>query len=348
MTAADVPFRFSALTGSCVVIPCSIPYQEDEPFTRGVWSKRNNDIIYHNGQTFVVDHFRGHTSILGDLNEGNCSLEIDDIKPFDNGPFCFHLMICLLSNQQKHSALCFTCSASPDKPMMTSVPAEVDAGSTITVSCSVTHTCPSHPPVFSWSVPHLTSEVTHTWTPQGIWETTSTITFMAAGGDGVKNLTCTAISWGGKQRSYTIHIFSSFLVIQFYHTLSNVYLLIHLNEPKLFQHRQDEGNPKQIWDNLKKLTGKLPNDITKQIEINDNGCLVKGAVETATLLNSYFVNSVKEIVNCIYPALQDLPSIDVFQPVSQPVFSLTDVSESDLNDGDDYMNTADLNIYGNI
>uniref|UniRef100_A0A8D0D5I4 Si:dkey-238d18.7 n=1 Tax=Sander lucioperca TaxID=283035 RepID=A0A8D0D5I4_SANLU len=205
--AADVPFRFSALTGSCVVIPCSIPYQEDEPFTRGIWSKRNNDIIYHNGQTFVVDHFKGRTRMLGDLNEGNCSLEIDDIKPFDNGPFCFHA--------ERHDKERYRFNNSCVFIVMK---AEVDAGSTITVSCSVTHTCPSHPPVFSWSVPHLTSEVTHTWTPQGIWETTSTITFMAAGGDGVKNLTCTAISWGGKQRASTVQM-------TFYHTLSCVYYI---------------------------------------------------------------------------------------------------------------------------
>lgn len=87
---------------------------------------------------------------------------------------------------------------------MTQVPAEVDAGSTINVSCSVTHTCPSHPPVFSWSVPNLTSEVMDTLMPQGIWETTSTITFMAAGGDGVKSLTCTAISWRDKQQASTV------------------------------------------------------------------------------------------------------------------------------------------------
>ncbi|XP_039661215.1 uncharacterized protein LOC120561937 [Perca fluviatilis] len=205
--AADVPFRFSALTGSCVVIPCSIPYKEDEPFTRGVWSKRNNDIIYHNGPTFVVDHFKGRTRMLGELNEGNCSLEIDDIKPFDNGPFCFHAE---RDNKDRYrfnnSCVFIVMKASPEKPVMTSVPAEVDAGSMITVSCSVTHTCPSHPPVFSWSVSPLTSEVTHTWTPQGIWETTSNITFTAAGGDGVKNLTCTAISWLGKQRASTVQM----------------------------------------------------------------------------------------------------------------------------------------------
>ena len=88
--AADVPFRFSALTRSCVVIPCSFQYQEDVPLTRGIWSKKNGGVIYHNGRSYVLDHFKDRTRILGDLNEGNCSLEIDDIKPFDNGPFCFH------------------------------------------------------------------------------------------------------------------------------------------------------------------------------------------------------------------------------------------------------------------
>lgn len=98
------------------------------------------------------------------------------------------------------------CSASPEKPVITPVPPEVDAGSTVSVSCSVVHTCPSHPPVFSWSVPHLTSEITQTWTPQSIWETTSTITFMAAGGDGVQSLNCTATFWGGKQQVSTVQL----------------------------------------------------------------------------------------------------------------------------------------------
>ncbi|XP_054478238.1 Schwann cell myelin protein-like isoform X2 [Anoplopoma fimbria] len=205
--AADVPFRFSALTRSCVVIPCSFPYQEDEPVTRGIWSKKTGSVIYHNAQSYVVDHFKGRTRILGDLNEGNCSLEINDIKPFDNGPFCFHAE---KGNNERlrfnNSCVFIVMKASPGKPVMTSVPAEIDAGSTITVSCSVTHTCPSHPPVFSWSVPNLTNEVTHTSMPQGIWQTTSTITFVAAGGDGAKSLTCTALWWGDKQQAHTVQL----------------------------------------------------------------------------------------------------------------------------------------------
>ncbi|XP_069549453.1 uncharacterized protein [Brachyistius frenatus] len=204
--AADVPFRFSALTRSCVVIPCSFQEKEDVPMTRGIWSKKTGGIVYHNGQSNVIDHFKGRTKILGDLVEGNCSLEIDDIKPFDNGPFCFHAEKGHDKYQFNNSCVFIVMKASPEKPAMTTVPAEVDAGSTITVSCSVTHTCQSHHPEFSWSVPHLTSEVSHTSTSRGIWETTSKITFMVAEGDGVRSLTCTAIFWRGKEQASTVNL----------------------------------------------------------------------------------------------------------------------------------------------
>ncbi|KAE8288648.1 hypothetical protein D5F01_LYC12523 [Larimichthys crocea] len=206
--AADVPFRFSALTDSCVVIPCSFQYEEDVPLTRGIWSKKTGGIVYHNGRSQVLDHFKDRTRLLGDLNEGNCSLEIDNIKPFDNGPFCFHAEKGNDKYRFNNSCVFIVMKASLEKPVMTQVPKEVEAGSTISVSCSVTHTCPSHPPVFSWSVPNLTSEVTHTGLPgsRGSWETTSTITFMAAGGDGEKSLTCTATSWREKQQASTVKL----------------------------------------------------------------------------------------------------------------------------------------------
>ncbi|XP_008283248.1 uncharacterized protein LOC103359609 isoform X4 [Stegastes partitus] len=203
---ADVPFRFSALTHSCVVIPCSFQYEDSVPLSRGIWSKKTGGVVFHNGQSKVIDHFKGRTKMLGDLNEGNCSLEIDDIKPFDNGPFCFHAERGYEKHRFNNSCVFIVMKASPDKPVMTAVPAEVDAGSTITVSCSVAHTCQSHPPVFSWSVPNLSSEVSHTLTSRGIWETTSTITFMVAGGDGVQGLTCTATFWRGKQQASTVKL----------------------------------------------------------------------------------------------------------------------------------------------
>lgn len=88
-----------------------------------------------------------------------------------------------------------------------------------------------------------------------------------------------------------------------------------------------KGNHKQIWDSLKKLTGKWHNNTTKQLVIKDKGSLVKVATETATLLNSYFVNSVKMTVHINQTEPLHPSPIDI----SQPVLSLMDVSESKFN-----------------
>lgn len=85
---ADVPYSFPALTSSCVLIPCS--FQSSEVLSRGMWSKINGDNIYHNSKSNVLNHFKGRTKMPQDLSKGDCSLEIDDIRPFDSGPFCFH------------------------------------------------------------------------------------------------------------------------------------------------------------------------------------------------------------------------------------------------------------------
>uniref|UniRef100_A0A3B3I3R8 Uncharacterized protein n=1 Tax=Oryzias latipes TaxID=8090 RepID=A0A3B3I3R8_ORYLA len=185
--AADVPFTLSALTRSCVVIPCTFWESEQVPMTRGIWAKRDGGIVFHNGRTQFMHHFRDRTKIVGDLSERNCSLEIDDIKPFDNRPFCFHA-------ERGNEKYTFNNSC-----VFIVMKAEVDAGSALTVSCSVTHTCPSDSPEFSWSVPHISSAVSDSLISGGIWQRTSIINFIVTPGDGVKNLTCTASFWREKK-----------------------------------------------------------------------------------------------------------------------------------------------------
>ena len=88
---ADVVSRISALTRSCVVIPCTFQIG-DVPVTRlrGLWYTNKGEYVFHTGQTNVLDNFKGRTKLLGDTDEQNCTLEIDDVQAHDNGPFCFH------------------------------------------------------------------------------------------------------------------------------------------------------------------------------------------------------------------------------------------------------------------
>ncbi|XP_015254789.1 PREDICTED: uncharacterized protein LOC107100712 isoform X2 [Cyprinodon variegatus] len=201
--AADVPFRFKALTRSCVIIPCSFQDDEDQPMTRGIWYKKTGGVVYHNARSVVLDHFKDRTKILGNLNEGDCSLEVDDIKPFDNGPFCFYGEKGNNKYRFNNSCVFIVMKASPDKPEMTSIPAELNAGSIGTLSCSVSHACFSHPPEFTWNVPIINNKVSDTLLSRGVWQRTSTINFVVPGGDGLKNLTCTATFWGQKKQAST-------------------------------------------------------------------------------------------------------------------------------------------------
>ena len=88
---ADVVSRISALTRSCVVIPCTFQIG-DVPVTRlrGLWYTNKGEYVFHTGQTNVLDNFKGRTKLLGDTDEQNCTLEIDDVQAHDKGPFCFH------------------------------------------------------------------------------------------------------------------------------------------------------------------------------------------------------------------------------------------------------------------
>lgn len=84
-----------------------------------------------------------------------------------------------------------------------------------------------------------------------------------------------------------------------------------------------KGNHKLVWDCLHKLTGKGHNKATKQLEIKDNGTLYKELAEIVTIFNSHFVNSVRLTVHSPISGPLHFSPIDV----SQPVFTLTDISE---------------------
>ncbi|KAM9469545.1 uncharacterized protein Hap1MRO34_013976 [Clarias gariepinus] len=90
--------------------------------------------------------------------------------------------------------------ASPDKPVISALPEEMEPGKRFTIHCSVTHTCSSHPPIITWNVPTAREVVSHVERSAGKWETTSTITFIPTGYEEEENLICRASFWGGKNQ----------------------------------------------------------------------------------------------------------------------------------------------------
>ncbi|KAK3560905.1 hypothetical protein QTP86_022883 [Hemibagrus guttatus] len=197
---ANVAPKISALTRSCVVIPCTFQ-TGDMPIMRlrGLWYTSNGEYVYHTGRSNIMDNFKGRTKLLGNPDEQNCTLEIDNVQAHDNGPFCFHAEKGNDKYRFNHSCVFIIMKASPDKPVISALPHEMEPGKRFTINCTVTHTCSSHPPKISWNVQAAREVVSHVKRSAGKWETTSTITFIPTGYEEEDNLICSALFWKGKK-----------------------------------------------------------------------------------------------------------------------------------------------------
>ncbi|XP_071756217.1 sialic acid-binding Ig-like lectin 13 [Centroberyx gerrardi] len=196
---AEVPSSVKGLLGSCVVIPCSFNYPDPgrkvTAFT-GIWTEKTNHIIYHPVEAKMMQQYRNRAALVGDLSKKSCSLKIDPLQSTDTGPFHFRIE---MEGYDKFSYLdkevSITMTSSPE-PITMHVN-EVPLGETVSASCSASHSCPSNPPVFTWShsgKPNLQS----TRLDSGQWEARSSLTFHPTRADHNKFLECTVTYRGGQ------------------------------------------------------------------------------------------------------------------------------------------------------
>lgn len=108
---AKIAKELNALVTSCVVVPCSFTHPHGNLPTsrlRGTWhlSKNSTERIYDEDNSNVMESYKERTQLLGLLGQNNCTLEIVDVKDYDNGPFCFQIEIVQTqtdTSPEKHS-----------------------------------------------------------------------------------------------------------------------------------------------------------------------------------------------------------------------------------------------------
>ncbi|KAK7172115.1 hypothetical protein R3I93_004422 [Phoxinus phoxinus] len=201
---ADVIPKITALPRSCVVIPCSFKMEEEYVTRlRVLWVTKKGGYMFHTDSHDVLDNFKGRTRLLGNPDEQNCTVEMDNVQTHDNGPFCFRAEKENEKYSFNNSCVFIIMRASPDKPMMSSLPEDIDPGTRVSVKCSVNHTCSSHPPKISWSVPIARETISHNHMGGGVWETVSAVTFIPTGYEENDEIVCNANFWGGKTQNNT-------------------------------------------------------------------------------------------------------------------------------------------------
>uniref|UniRef100_A0A673AK43 Ig-like domain-containing protein n=1 Tax=Sphaeramia orbicularis TaxID=375764 RepID=A0A673AK43_9TELE len=190
----QVPSSVKGLLGSCVVIPCSFNYPDPgkqvTEFT-GIWTDATSHVIYHPVKSKMLQQYRNRTKLLGDLRQKDCSLMIDPLQASDQGPFHFRIEI---EDYDKYSY-----KENTVNPILFSEKEDVMEGETVSATCSVSHSCPASPPVFTW----IHSGQTHSQQQSlnnGQWNATSTLTFHPTHADHNKPLQCTVRYKGGQQQ----------------------------------------------------------------------------------------------------------------------------------------------------
>ncbi|KAK2844402.1 hypothetical protein Q5P01_011061 [Channa striata] len=213
---ASVVKNLNALVTSCIVIPCTFNQPKDNlPSSklRGIWhiGKDKAQIVYHDDKSRIIDNFRSRTQMLGHLGQNNCTLEITDVKDHDNGPFCFRIELVESDKPttDKYSFVedCVDLKMLPEPtpPLLISTKTATE-GNVYIITCSVTHTCPSHVPTLSWNRKGDVIEI-HREIHSGIWETQSILMFTAEVKDDHTDVSCTAQFYGRKTSSEKITVF---------------------------------------------------------------------------------------------------------------------------------------------
>ncbi|XP_068069885.1 myelin-associated glycoprotein isoform X2 [Danio rerio] len=193
----DVEHKMEALVSSCVVLPCKFTYpaqQQPSDRIRGIWHKEKkwDDIIFHGDKTLVEDNFKGRTKLIGSLGGSNCSLEIDEVKNIDNGPYCFRVEL-ETAPEDKYSFAenCVSINMIEEAPNpVVEAETSVLEGEPAIFKCSVRHTCPTHQPSLSWN--HSGKIISsYKSLGHGNWEAESLLTFTPTKEDSHTSIECT-------------------------------------------------------------------------------------------------------------------------------------------------------------
>ncbi|XP_043973407.1 myelin-associated glycoprotein isoform X5 [Gambusia affinis] len=360
---ADVVKSIEALVGSCVVLPCTVSHPGSSLPTsrlRGIWHRKDNwdTFFYHDDSTKILDSFKGRTRLLGKLGQNNCTLEIVEVKDHDNGPFCFRIELVRQDTNQptkeKFSFVekCADVIMKHDKPEVKLGPIKTAIqGKPYTLTCSVVHTCPSHRPQIKWSRGNKDDEITegHKFIHSGVWEAESILSFVPEEKDDESELTCTATFNGGikseakftlnvKRKENYNHIIIPTVAVAATAVIFGLFCVLMVKKYKK-RIQELQGQDGSMWNRMSRLSRRLRPGASGPTRTDQRSIWSRFSRRPQRNEHDLSPNNANSCGG------QKINKPRIPSPKSQ---QKSNNYKQDLDDNDDYMNTADLNIYGNM
>ncbi|XP_060708638.1 Schwann cell myelin protein-like [Hemiscyllium ocellatum] len=144
-----------AISGSCVVIPCIFDFPSHTyKAVHGAWFKYwyswKYTIAYSKDPNYRMSTFVGRTDIIGDLEQKDCSLKIDNLRPEDSDNYYFYVDVEGFDDHTFTKPIQLQVLDVPDRPKML-LPGDIQEGTLAHIICKALHTCPDNPPKLTWS-----------------------------------------------------------------------------------------------------------------------------------------------------------------------------------------------------
>uniref|UniRef100_A0A1A8GUB2 Myelin associated glycoprotein n=1 Tax=Nothobranchius korthausae TaxID=1143690 RepID=A0A1A8GUB2_9TELE len=150
-----LPRDISAMTNSCVVIPCSFMYPSGIRPVKGIhgiwyfgqpYPQLFPPVVFKSLTDVVHESFKGRTKLLGDLNQRNCTLLIGNIGAEHAGRYYFRADV---GGANKYSYPDFTELKVLDQPNI-DTPEEIVSDESLELTCYAPDNCPDMTPEIQW------------------------------------------------------------------------------------------------------------------------------------------------------------------------------------------------------
>ncbi|GAA6088847.1 myelin-associated glycoprotein isoform X1 [Tachysurus ichikawai] len=164
-----MPRDMSAMTNSCVVIPCTFMYPSVvRPYrgTHGIWyfgqpyPQLFPPVVFKSRTDIVHESYKGRSKLLGDLSQKNCTLQISNLGVEHAGRYYFRAD---LGGANIYTFPDFTELKVLDQPKI-DVPEEIVSDKTLELTCYAPDNCPDMSPEIHWMFteylpePHFTAD----------------------------------------------------------------------------------------------------------------------------------------------------------------------------------------------
>ncbi|KAM8734545.1 myelin-associated glycoprotein-like [Acanthopagrus schlegelii] len=188
-----MPQTIEVLSGSCVTIPCSFDVEDKykanvDETCRALWKNDQGTVVFNSRDPQTTGH------LTGNLTNRDCTTTLNNMRPENSMKYFFRLE-CDRDPRYDFKTRQMDISVKDDPPTPTLTPStlKVEEGTSVSLKCSASAPCLSHPPALTWtsSLGHIQDSLQENEDRTKVQ--TSVLTFTASNLHHGKIISCTAV-----------------------------------------------------------------------------------------------------------------------------------------------------------